>query len=317
MLVFGSTNKTFEWFQSTASWTSSEHINLQIGKTFKINGTTVLNATTLGSTVTSSSLTSVGTISSGTWNGTPIAAAYGGTGLGTFVNNGAIYANSTSTLTSGTLPVAAGGTGAITLTGILKGNGTGAITAAVAGTDFMSAPSGTGLLKANNGSYSLATAVAGTDYLSPSAQATYTATQTFNGNASVLAAIFTNIAEPATITSSAAGGTINFDLTSQSILIFTGTSTGNWTINFRGNSVTQTNSLMTAGQVMTATFIATNGSSPYYPTACQIDGNAVSVKWQGAVTPVSGNANSYDIYTYTIVKTSSGFIVFGTQTRFA
>ena len=181
----------------------------------------------------------------------------------------------------------------------------------------MSAPSGTGILKANNGSYSLATAVAGTDYLSPSAQATYTATQTFSGNSSVLAAIFTNIAEPATITSSAAGGTVNFDLTSQSILIFTTASTGNWTINFRGNSVTQTNSLMTVGQVMTATFIATNGASPYYTTACQIDGNAVSVKWQGAVTPVSGNANSYDIYTYTIVKTSSGFIVFGTQTRFA
>lgn len=41
-----------------------------------------------------------------------------------------------TTHVSGTLPVANGGTGATTLTGILKGNGTGAFTAATAGTDF-------------------------------------------------------------------------------------------------------------------------------------------------------------------------------------
>lgn len=41
----------------------------------------------------------------------------------------------------GTLPVANGGTGATTLTGVLKGNGTSAFTAAVAGTDYV-APSG-------------------------------------------------------------------------------------------------------------------------------------------------------------------------------
>ena len=42
---------------------------------------------------------------------------------------------------TGILPVANGGTGASTLTGILKGNGTGAFTAAVAGTDYL-APGG-------------------------------------------------------------------------------------------------------------------------------------------------------------------------------
>ena len=39
---------------------------------------------------------------------------------------------------TGTLAVADGGTGATTLTGIVKGNGTGAFTAAVAGTDYLS-----------------------------------------------------------------------------------------------------------------------------------------------------------------------------------
>jgi len=47
-----------------------------------------------------------------------------------------------SSLTLGTaLPVASGGTGAATLTGVLRGNGTSAFTAATAGTDFV-APGG-------------------------------------------------------------------------------------------------------------------------------------------------------------------------------
>lgn len=76
----GETDKTFNWVNSTDSWTASEHIDLASGKEFKINGTSVLSGTTLGSGVTGSSLTSVGTISTGTWSGTAIAVASGGTG---------------------------------------------------------------------------------------------------------------------------------------------------------------------------------------------------------------------------------------------
>jgi hypothetical protein len=76
----GATDKTFNWIDATDSWTSSEHVNLASGKELKIAGTSVLSGSTLGSGVTGSSLTSVGTISSGTWNGTAIAVANGGTG---------------------------------------------------------------------------------------------------------------------------------------------------------------------------------------------------------------------------------------------
>lgn len=48
---------------------------------------------------------------------------------------------STDTLTSGTLPVARGGTGAATITGLVKGSGTSAFSAATAGTDYV-APGG-------------------------------------------------------------------------------------------------------------------------------------------------------------------------------
>lgn len=44
------------------SWTSTEHFNIDSGKTYKIAGTNVLSITSLGSTVTTSSLTSVGTL---------------------------------------------------------------------------------------------------------------------------------------------------------------------------------------------------------------------------------------------------------------
>ena len=72
----GATDHTIVWTNSTDSWDFSEHVNIASGKEFKIAGTSVLSATTLGSSVVSSSLTSVGTIATGVWNGTAIATAY-------------------------------------------------------------------------------------------------------------------------------------------------------------------------------------------------------------------------------------------------
>jgi hypothetical protein len=54
--------KTIQWANSSSSLKSSENFNLNVGKTYKINGTDVLSNTTLGSGVTNSSLTSVGTL---------------------------------------------------------------------------------------------------------------------------------------------------------------------------------------------------------------------------------------------------------------
>lgn len=79
----GATDKTIAWDSANANWTSSEHWNLASGKSFKINNVNVLTATGLGSSVVSSSLTSVGTITTGTWNGSTIAVANGGTGRNT------------------------------------------------------------------------------------------------------------------------------------------------------------------------------------------------------------------------------------------
>jgi len=82
--LLGATNKTITYDNANTQWSSNQDWNVASGKAFKINNTSVLNATTLGSGVTGSSLTSVGTIGTGTWQGTVIGATYGGTG----VNNG-------------------------------------------------------------------------------------------------------------------------------------------------------------------------------------------------------------------------------------
>ena len=116
--LYGSTPKTFNWVSSTGSWTSSENINLASGKDYKINGTSVLTNNTLGSGVTASSLTSVGTITTGTWNGTAIGQAYGGTGHSSYSNGQLLIGKADGTLakaflTQGTNTVITNGDGSI------------------------------------------------------------------------------------------------------------------------------------------------------------------------------------------------------------
>jgi hypothetical protein len=76
----------------------------------------------------------------------------------------------------GVLPPANGGSGeAGTITGLVKAAGTGAYSAAVAGTDYCAATTGSTILKGSSGSTTPATA--GTDYLTPGGTQTLTATR--------------------------------------------------------------------------------------------------------------------------------------------
>ncbi len=75
-----------------------------------------LSGTTLKSTVTGSSLTGVATITSGTWNGSTIGVAYGGTGVTASTGSGSLVLNTSPTLVTPNL----GTPSSVTLT-----NGTG------------------------------------------------------------------------------------------------------------------------------------------------------------------------------------------------
>lgn len=69
-------DKNFTWKNATKAWTSSEHMDLSTGKTYKIAGSTVLSTTTLASSVTSATgLTTVGTLGNLQVDNTNINAA--------------------------------------------------------------------------------------------------------------------------------------------------------------------------------------------------------------------------------------------------
>jgi hypothetical protein len=128
----------------------------------------------------------------------------------------------------------------------------------------------------------------------------------------------TTIRETATVSATAATGTINYDTLTQVVLYYTTSASGNFTINFRGSSGTSLDTVMSTGQSLSATFLVTNGATAYYNSAVTIDGNSVTPKWQGGSAPTSGNASSVDSYTYVIVKTGSAtFTVLASQTKFA
>ena len=99
----GSTDKTITWIDSTDAWTFSEHVNIASGKEYRIAGTKVLDATSLGSAVVSSSLTSVGTISSGVWQGSTVATDHGGTGQTTYADGELLIGKTDGTLAKATL----------------------------------------------------------------------------------------------------------------------------------------------------------------------------------------------------------------------
>lgn len=145
-----------------------------------------------------------------TWlrNGTAVATAnmpMGGfkfTGLGAGSTAGDSVRFEQLPSATNLVPVSFGGTGVGALTGLAKGNGTSAFTAAVAGTDYLAPPSGTAILKANSGG-ALANATAGTDYVAPGTATNFTAQQYFGNVALTDAATIAwaaNTAQVATFT---------------------------------------------------------------------------------------------------------------------
>jgi len=117
--------------------------------------------------------------------------------------------------------------------------------------------------------------------------------------------------------------------TSSAWFYTTATSTG-WIPNIAGASSVTLSSLLAVGQSITVSVAVTTGSSATsaYPTTLQIDGlpastsgNNITLKWQNALSPTSGNASSIDVYTYSIVKTAAtsppSYTVFASRTKFA
>lgn len=135
----------------------------------------------------------------------------------------------------------------------------------------------------------------------------------YTGNPQLIGAL-----EKCNIVGAAPSSTQNIDAITSTVWYFNSNATTNFTINFRGSSGTALNSVLSTGQSITAVALVQNGATPYYPTAYQVDGSAVTPKWSGGSAPAAGNASATDIYIFTILKTASAtFTVFASQTKFA
>jgi hypothetical protein len=175
---------------------------------------------------------------------------------------------------------------------------------------------GTGSGTASSARSALGLAI-GTDIPSYTGTNTFTPKQIFTGTSSVLASKFTNALEVVTVSATAATGTINYDVTTQSVLYYTTNASANWTVNFRGSSGTSLDTAMATGEAITVVFLVSQGATAYYNNAVTIDGSSVTPKYQGGTAWSSGNASGIDAYSYTIVKTGSAtFTVFAAQTQF-
>lgn len=263
---------------------STVTISGNFGTTLTVTGTTAVTLPTSGTLITNSVTTLSSLVSVGTIaTGVWNGSLITGTYGGTGVNNGANI---------------------ITLAGNLTTSGANALTLTTTGTTNVTLPT-TGTLST--------VALSGTN--------TWTGTQTFNGTASVLASVFTNLVEPITISATAATGTIALYPSTQSILYYTTSASANFTINLTFSATPVTlNTAMATGQAITVVFMNTNGATAYYNNVVQVDGTVtgVTTKWQGGTAPTGGNASSIDVYTYTIIKTGSAtFTVLASQTKFA
>jgi hypothetical protein len=172
-------------------------------------------------------------------------------------------------------------------------------------------------LQKGDGSTGITAATAGTDYVAPGTATSFTAKQTFTGTSAIISSKFANALEGVTVSATAATGTINYDVTTQSVLYYTTDASANWTVNFRASSGTSLDTAMATGEAITVVFLVTQGATAYYNNTVQINGSSVTPKYQGGTAWTAGNVSSIDAYSYTIVKTGSAtFTVFAAQTQF-
>jgi len=142
--------------------------------------------------------------------------------------------------------------------------------------------------------------------------------KTTNTGAQLTKPVLTSAFETVTASATAATGTVQVDINTSAVKYYTSNATADWTFNFRGDGSNSLNSILANGQSATVAFLVTNGSTAYKPTVFQVDGSAVTPKWQGGTAPSAGNASSIDSYTFTIIKTASAtFTVLASQTKFA
>jgi hypothetical protein len=142
----------------------------------------------------------------------------------------------------------------------------------------------------------------------------------FTGTVSLAPATFESVSTSAT----AATGTVNVDVKTNTVFYYTANATANWTFNFRGNGATTLNDYLPIGKSISIAFLVTQGVTAFYASAFTVDSTASGsggytyiIEWLGGSAPTGGNASSIDSYSVTLIKTADKtFTILASLARF-
>lgn len=128
-----------------------------------------------------------------------------------------------------------------------------------------------------------------------------------SGNVSVTGLTSLQQSTEKIVSISGATGTVTHDFSSGATFNHTSPA-ADFTVNITNVPTTNDRSIV-------VTLIINQGSTPYIPTAVQIDGSAQSILWPGGTVP-TGNASKKDVFGFTLTRISSTWTVFGLATSF-
>lgn len=110
--------------------------------------------------------------------------------------------------------------------------------------------------------------------------------------------------------------TTDINVISGAIQFWTGNVASNVVANIRGDANTPLNSLLAVGQSSTIAFMLPQATA-YFVNFVKVDNANIAPVWQGGSNVAVGNANSIDLYTFTVIKTANAtFKIFASQTRY-
>lgn len=106
---------------------------------------------------------------------------------------------------------------------------------------------------------------------------------------------------------SGATGVVTHDTSNASLWLHTSMA-ANFTVNF-------TNVEVIEGSLTNFTLICLQGGTPRYPNACRIDNASQTIFWADGIAP-NPQANKKEFYSFTILRSSGSWIVYGSLTSF-